>query len=373
MSLKLANLMRPKTWSLVTKLMALYSISTLGILLSVFLFLYPTLTGVLDNISEKYSTYQSQLMGSSFKQEVKKVCVDKVIITLLFSTLGTIVLGNIVARNGLRRIRDLTEAMEKITANSLQQRLDPNDWPKELKYLGNNFNAMLNRIENSFTQLSQFSADIAHELRNPINSLRGMTEVILYSEKSPEAYQQLLESHLEEYSYLSKVIENLLFLARSDHGELTLDKEKLNTRAEINKILEYYQSVIDEKNLNLQFIGNAQINADPLLFKRVISNLLSNAVRYTPNNGDIEIHINSQDTFIEIAIHNSGEGIEAKHLPKIFDRFYCADSARSSQSGGSGLGLAIVKSIMNLHNGSIEIESIKNQNTVVNLTFPIYF
>lgn len=350
--------LRLKSLSLVTKLMLLYSLSTIGLLGSICVFLYPTFIKMMEQINGN--------PASNLTIE----CYERIIITLLLASLAAIVFGHIISKNGLNRLRELENKMDKITAQSLDDRIQLNEWPKELRNLANRFNGMLDRIQSSFIQLSQFSSDIAHELRTPINNLRGMTEIALIKEKSPHEYRSILESCMSEYHHLSKLIENLLFIARSDHGEIRLKKVLIDTQEEIAQICDYYQAVADEKQILLACVGYAKIEVEPGLFKRAISNLLSNALRNTSSHGNIMINIQSMQQFVQIAIHDTGIGISPEHLLNIFDRFYRVDPSRSEHSGGVGLGLAIVKSIIDLHNGAIKIESNVNIGTSVYMQFP---
>lgn len=260
--------------------------------------------------------------------------------------------------------------MKQITAQSLDCRIQPNDWPKELRNLAHQFNEMLHRIQSSFIQLSEFSSDIAHELRTPIHNLRTMTEMALLHEQSPEAYQNILESNMHEYLHLSKLIEALLFIARSDHGALRLQKTRIDVLKEIFSILDYYQAIADEKEITFSCSGEAKAEVDKELFKRVISNLMSNALRYTPSHGIIQIKIESTENAVNLCITDTGMGIADDDLSNIFNRFYRVDKSRTTDSGGLGLGLAIVKSIMDLHQGSIKISSQLGKETSVHLQFP---
>lgn len=361
---KNAKLSRLQSWSLVNKLTLSYSIATISILLAVFLYLYPPFY---ELINSTYADYQTHFQAA---KQIKKVCFDRLLVTVLLSAAGSLFLGHFIAKNALGRIRDLTKKMENISAHSLKERINPEDWPKELKMLGVNFNNMLDRIQYSFEQLSQFSADIAHELRNPIHMLRGSTEVMLSHPKSIEEYQSLLCSHMEEYEYLTRLIENLLFLARSDHKKISLIKQNFNAKDEILKITEFYQAALEEKEISVSYEGAGFVLADKVLFRRVISNLLSNAIRYTDKQGKVHICMKKQDGFFQISVSDTGIGLEQEHLAKIFDRFYRADSSRARHSGGVGLGLAIVKSVIDLHQGHVLMKSEKHCGTTVYLNFP---
>ena len=338
--------------------MLFYSLSTIGVLTAIALFLYPTFIKIIDQINENDVS------------NITAECYEKIIITLLVSSLIAIIFGHIIARKGLNRMREFENNMDKITADSLHERINLNEWPKELINFGHKFNTMLDRIQASFIQLTQFSSDIAHELRTPINNLRGITEIALTKKGSCDETRPILEFYMNEYHHLSKLIEHLLFLARSDHGQLTLKKELINAREEIINICDYYQAVADEKSIEMSCAGSAKIGVDPTLFKRVISNLLSNALKYTESLGKISINIKTEALMTHIAIHDTGRGINAEHLTKIFDRFYRVDTSRSSQPGSLGLGLAIVKSIIDLHKGTIKIESELDKGTSIYLQLP---
>jgi len=353
-----------KSWPLATKLKFLHGISLIAILSTLCLFIYSaTFADIINSQQFKNNHPQGPYTAVQCFMEAK--------IALLLSAIGAIVLGNIIARNAMLKINKFTNSIEKISEHALHARINPNEYPQELKNLSEKFNTMLDGVHASFIQLSQFSSDLAHELRNPINNLRLTTEVALSKEQSTNEYVQILESNMEEFHYLSKLVENLLFLARSNHHDITVHKQEINARIEIFKILEYFQIVADDKHITMTCRGDATIIAEPLLFKRIINNLLSNALRYTPNHGTVEIVLNKKNNQTTLlSIIDSGIGIEAKHLPRIFDRFYRVDASRSSLSGGCGLGLAIVKSIVDLHNGDITIESTPNIGTTIHISLP---
>lgn len=295
----------------------------------------------------------------------------KLIILLGIIMFAAILLGFFIARRGIKSLYDLTLTTKKITASSLHQRIDPKSWPKELRTLGFSFNEMLDRIERSVNRLKQFSADLAHELRTPINNLIGETEIALSHQQSSMHYQQVLESNLEELQRISHIIENLLFLARSENPQMDLQKELLHVNTEIGIVCEYFKPLAEEKAIFLHYKGNATLSANRVMFKRLISNLLSNALKFTPTSGSIHFDIKNHDKTVQITLRDNGIGIANEHLPNIFNRFYRVDSARSHQSGGTGLGLAIVKSIVDLHHGNISVMSELGKGTCVVMSFPI--
>lgn len=288
------------------------------------------------------------------------------LIGLLFSSVA----GLLVARHGLQPLTDMTRHMRGITATQLDEQLEPRLWPAELSSVASAFNEMLQRLAKSFNQLNQFSADLAHELRTPINNLMGETEVALAKSRSADEYEEILASNLEEYLRLSRIVETLLFLARAENTEISLCAKQLDGRAELEAACSYHEGLAEEKNIQLLCQGHGFLHADAQLVKRVLSNLLLNAIAHTPIGGRIQLSIEqAKDGSAEICVQDSGCGIAAEHLPKLFDRFYQVDSARSMH--GTGLGLAIVKSIIELHGGTVTINSTVKQGTSVTVKFPL--
>lgn len=295
---------------------------------------------------------------------------------LLIGILITAVLGIVATRRGLKPLADITKATEHIHASQLHERINASHWPQELVALAGAFDSMLDRLEESFNRLSQFSADLAHELRTPINNLRGESEVALSKPRDAEEYREILASSLEEYDRLSRITDSLLFLAKADSA-LTDSTQFLDTSLpfaadkEIKKVIDFYEALAAEQSIEVNCIGEATLNADPILFQRAISNLLSNALRYTPSGGKVTFSIyTAENKAIEIVCCDTGVGIAPQHLPKIFDRFYRVNPSRTSHTEGAGLGLAIVKSITRLHGGEINIQSTLDVGTSIHLIFP---
>jgi two-component system heavy metal sensor histidine kinase CusS len=227
---------------------------------------------------------------------------------------------------------------------------------------------MLGRLEDSFTRLSQFSADLAHELRTPIGNMLGEAQVALTRKRTPDEYRTVIESAAAECERLSGIIDNLLFLARAESAEQQIVRSSFNARAAVEKIISFYQTLAEDRNVEIACNGDAEIFADPVLFNRAIGNLIDNALRFTPDNGRIRIAISAGENGVGISVADTGSGIAPEHLPRVFDRFYRADPSRSS--AGTGLGLALVKSIVDLHGGSAQIDSELGRGTTVALIFP---
>lgn len=273
----------------------------------------------------------------------------------------------LVTRRSLRPLKDLAQSIERIGATHLDERVPMGGWPDELQPLATGFNKMLGRLEGSFTRLSQFSADLAHELRTPLAILRGEAEGALTKPRSPEQYREVIESSLEEMQRLSAMIDNLLFLARAETTGL-LDRNSFDGRTAIEKIREFYEALAQEQGVELCSEGEAQVYAEPGLFRRALINLITNALRFTPAGGRVTVSLQHRNRASEVAVADTGCGIPSQHVPNVFDRFFRGDAPRSNQ--GTGLGLSIVKSIMQIHDGSVSVQSDVGRGTAVTLTFP---
>jgi two-component system, OmpR family, heavy metal sensor histidine kinase CusS len=296
---------------------------------------------------------------------------QKLIVVIVLGVLFSAGAGMAIARRGMRPLEEITKTVERVTASQLDERVSRAGWPLELRSLATAFDDMLRRLEESFARLSQFSADLAHELRTPINNLMGEAEVALSRTREPEEYRHILESSLEECGRLSSMIDGLLFLARAESAKATITPSVFDARKELDTVVEFYDALAKEQGITVTCRGDASIEADPLLFRRAISNILSNAIRYVPSGGKVDFLIGQKKGQpVEVIASDTGPGIAPEHLPYIFDRFYRADQARTQSSQGTGLGLAIVKSIMELHGGTVEVQSRVGKGTTVTLHFP---
>ena len=289
---------------------------------------------------------------------------------LLAGMILSLVLGKMVTNRGLRSLDDLTNTVKNITTSSLNRRVDPEKMPVELRVLGRAFNQMLDRIEISFVRLHQMSADMSHELRTPITNLIGQTELLLSCEYSKSDLLNAFSSNLEELQRMASLIENILFLARAESQLPEIEKQFIDAAAEINKIVEYYQPLAEDKAIQITVTGNSNVPVNVVMFRRLMSNLISNAIKYTDINGSIGITITleAETNQINIIVSDSGIGISPQHLPRLFDRFYRVDDSRTVS--GTGLGLAIVKSIVDLHHGKIQVESSPAIGTSFIIIFP---
>lgn len=279
-------------------------------------------------------------------------------------------LGYAIVRHSMRGVRSLIGKANAINASRLNTRLSVQDAPAELRDMGAAFNAMLDRLEEGVQRLSGFAADLAHDLRTPLNTLVLETQVALSRPRTVEEYQTLLASNSEEYERLARMIENTLFLARVDNAQLALQREPLDLRAELLRIHDYFEMLADDVGVRLAVdVPALEWPVDPVLLQRAVNNLVSNAIRYTPAGGEVRLSARRVQRGVELAVSNTGPGIAPEHLPRIFDRYYRADAARSSQAHSAGLGLSIVRAIMQLHGGEVRVESVPGGSTTFFLHF----
>lgn len=291
-----------------------------------------------------------------------------VIAVLAVGCLVAALIARTVTRRGLRPLGEIVQSLERTGPTRLHERVEPESWPRELQPLVIAYDGMLDRLEDSFTRLSQFSADLAHELRTPVANLRGEAEVALRRPRTADEYQAVIESSVAECERLSALIDNLLFLARAEAAKELATRTHFDGRPAIDKITGYFGAIAEEHHINIQCEGAGEIYADSLLFSRAVSNLVENALRYSPDGGEIRIAISVDAHEARVTVQDDGPGIAAADLPRVFDRFYRADPSRSSQ--GSGLGLALVKSIADLHGGSARAENTSVGGAIVTLVFP---
>ena len=263
-------------------------------------------------------------------------------------------MGWLAVRKGHAPLRDIVQRIRRISADELGLRLDPEALPRELQDLAVSFNEMLARVESAFERLSNFSADIAHELRTPVTTMLTQTQVALAQERSVEEYREILYSNIEEFEAMAQLINDMLFLARSD-SRGTAAEAPVDLAAAIRDLFEYYELLAEEKGVRLVLEGEGVVRGDRAMLRRAIGNLLSNAIRHTPEGGTVRARLARREGRVAIEVANPGEPIPAEHLPHLFERFYRVDPAR--RGGGAGLGLAIVKSIVEAHGGAVGVTS----------------
>ncbi|KPX17103.1 two-component sensor histidine kinase [Pseudomonas amygdali pv. morsprunorum] len=275
-----------------------------------------------------------------------------------------------VVRRGLRPLGAFRKVTALISARDLSHRMKVKGLPDELRDLAHAVNFMLHRLDGDVQQLAQFSDDLAHELRSPMNNLMGKAQVTLSRPRPSEEYKQALESCTEELERMSRMISQMLFLASVSQPAAPLPVEVIDLREEADKVAELFSSSAEERDITLQVQGNAKATGERLMIQRAISNLLSNAIRHGLSGSVITITLATHADEVSLAVRNAGDGIDAEHLPRLFDRFYRVHVSRARQQGGTGLGLAIVRSIMSLHEGQVTVESEPGHFTTFSLIFP---
>jgi two-component system heavy metal sensor histidine kinase CusS len=301
--------------------------------------------------------------------------------------------GYQIAQRGIRPVEEMATTARHISSTNLRERILPEGYPYELASLAGTFNQMLDRLEESFERISRFSADIAHDLRTPVNNIRGEAEVVLARARGAGEYRDVIESCLEEAVRLSDLIGDLLFLARAESPLTHLRREPVDVGELLSGVREYYEASAADGGVSLTTaVADEPVIAelDRTLLQRAVGNLVSNALAHTPPGGAVvlgtDIVSSNTDSFkkefsnqtfsnqefstIRIEVSDTGVGIPEEALPRVFDRFFRVDSSRSQGSGGTGLGLAIVQSIAVLHGGKAEIQSHPGQGTRVTLHMP---
>jgi two-component system heavy metal sensor histidine kinase CusS len=261
--------------------------------------------------------------------------------------------------------------MENISVQQLGTEVPVHDAPEELKVVIHSFNVMLHRLNDSFLRLAEFSSDIAHELRTPLHGLMIQTQVALSGDRSKADYKAALQANMEEFDRLSRMVNDMLFLAKADNRQLPLKQQPIDLLAEVEHIFEFYEALAAESGVLLQASGpSVYIPADRIMLQRVLSNLVSNALRYTATGLAVTANIVDLPNEIRLSISNPGEEIPPDKLEKLFDRFFRLDQARiQSDAGHAGLGLSIVQAIAKMHGWTMEVASA-NGCTIFTVRMP---
>jgi len=282
--------------------------------------------------------------------------------------------GYQIASRGIRPVREVATTARHISSTNLHERIQPEGYPSELASLAATFNQMLDGLEESFDRISRFSADIAHDLRTPVNNIRGEAEVALARARTVDEYREVLGSCLEEAVRLSDLIGDLLFLARAESPLAHLHRESIDVGELLSGIREYYEAPAADRGVSLSTVVPYEpviAQLDRALLQRAVGNLVSNALAHTPPGKSVVLSASVEPAAFRIEVSDAGVGIPPEALPRVFDRFFRVDESRAQASGGTGLGLAIVQSIMLLHGGNVEIASRVGQGTRVTLRVPV--
>lgn len=266
-------------------------------------------------------------------------------------------LGWGLCRRGLAPVRRLAVRARTIDVRHLNQRLAAEGEVEELRSLSLALNQMLARLEEGFAQLSRFSEDLAHEMRTPLSNLLGHTQQMLQRERPAEDYRHLLASHVEEYERLSRMIESMLFLARTEDPARAMPRETVDLRRLVAQLVDYFEGPAEDDGRELINDALGTVVANPDLLRRALANLIANALRYGRSATAVRIATRRRADELAIGVHNQGEPIAPAERARLFERFYRGDPARSRAEGSGGLGLAIVRSIAQWHDGEVRVES----------------
>lgn len=299
-----------------------------------------------------------------FMAEFRRTLAWSVALAMLF-TAGA---GWLATRAGLRPLRRIAALAGDLSASQLDRRLPEAPLPAEIRVLAAAFNAMLARLEESFRRLSEFSADLAHELRTPLSNLMTQTQVALTRARSVEEYRELLGSNLEEYERLARMTGDMLFLAQADNRLLAPRREPVALDAEVDKLFEFYDALAADRGVRLVRQGRAEASVDRDMMRRALSNLLSNALRHCPANGSMTVTLTRTPDALRVDVANPGE-IPAEQMARLFERFHTGDPARRISGEGAGLGLPIARSIVRMHGGEL-VAGNEAGRVVFTLTLP---
>ena len=285
--------------------------------------------------------------------------INWMILAVLFVVAAiAIAYGIFSVNHSLKPLKDFADYLSTVSPEHLSIRIPAQQLPVELKHLAHAQNEMLDRLERGFQRLSEFSSDIAHELRTPLSNIMTQTQVTLTKKRSFTEYEEALIANLEELERINKTINDTLYLAKSENALLHREDQQLDLVTEIAEIIEYLSIIGDDKQLNFELNGTGSLHFDKEMFRRMISNLLSNAVRHAQIASTIDVNISHSSKLVRISVRNTGDTIPQESIPFIFDRFYRADKSRGhQQSVGAGLGLAIARSIIEAYQGKISVIS----------------
>ncbi|MEQ8936702.1 MAG: heavy metal sensor histidine kinase [Amphiplicatus sp.] len=329
---------------------------------------YLTLSSVIPSLGERPQARLTLAIEHSDVDKAQLALALGIVIISILAIVAASALGWWIARRELAPVDRLSEHASKLGGGDLSLRLPTATLPVELEGLVLALNEALERLQKAYVQLSSFNADVAHELRTPLNNLIGQTEVALSRRRSSDEFEGVLQSNLEELERLRGIINNMLFLARADQGDLAGNLVDVSLAEETRKSAEFMEVLFEEAGASFHIEGDARAKAEQALCRLAITNLLDNALRHGETGGAVTVTIEDREKDVAIGVSNPGEPLEPERLQRLFDRFYRADPARSNSTDTHGLGLAIVKAIAQMHGGSVYAHS---QNGVIRIGFTL--
>ncbi|MFN7995709.1 MAG: ATP-binding protein [Bryobacteraceae bacterium] len=292
-----------------------------------------------------------------------------------FSLLCGCLLGWFLTGRVLMPVTEVAQAAQRISGSNLSLRIPTRGAGDELDYLILTFNRMIERLEASFRQIRQFSTDVSHELRTPITAIRGQLEVALFTAKTPEQYRDATLNSLQDIERLSQIVRALLLLSQAESGQLALQMTRIDLAGVVREIVEQFQIPAEGARVELSADLPAECTAevDRVQIERMLSNLLSNAMKFTPEGGQVHVGLRSLPEFVQLDVEDTGRGIPPNHIPHIFDRFYRVpgQDTHTDPERGLGLGLSFVAWIVKAHGGSIRVNSEVGKGTRFTVTLPL--
>jgi heavy metal sensor kinase len=284
------------------------------------------------------------------------------------------ILGWFMAGRALKPVKDVALAAQRISGSNLSLRIPTREAGDELDYLILTFNRMIERLEASFQQMKQFSTDVSHELRTPITAIRGQLEVALFTAKTTEQYREAMFNALQDIDRLSQIVRALLLLSQAESGQLALQKSRLNLQEVAGDLVDQFQIPAEAAGVKLEadLPEECLVEGDRVQIERMITNLLSNALKFTPEGGTVRLRVVSTPERAEMIVEDNGRGISPEHLPHIFDRFYRVPGSGTAPNPeqGLGLGLSFVAWIVKAHRGKVEVDSEAGKGTRFTITLP---
>lgn len=308
---------------------------------------------VMTQESQMLTAYRLRVMGA-------------IVLAALLSS----ILGFLLLKRGLGPLEVMRKRARQVSSANLSVRLPEEDMPSELRQLARSCNAMLNRIQSGYEHLSQFSSDLAHEIRTPVNVLMGQTQVALAQPRSTTDYEALLASNLEELTRITHIVENILFLSRADHNAITLERQPIALPQELKKIAEYFEVLADDRGMSFAVEANGTGYANTVMYRRAVNNLVINAIRYGDAGTQIRLAARPGPRGFTVTVENHCPPVTQKEAERMFRRFYRGDAARSLPTESNGLGLAIVAAIMDIHGGGARVETCDGGRIRFCLDFP---
>jgi heavy metal sensor kinase len=285
---------------------------------------------------------------------------------------GGCLLGWVIAGRALTPVTQVAQAAQRISGSNLSLRIPTRGAGDELDYLIETFNRMIERLESSFNQIRQFSTDVSHELRTPITAIRGQLEVALFTAKDIDQYREAMFNSLQDVERLSQIVRALLLLSQAESGQVALRKTRLDLSSSARDIIDQFQIPAEAARIRLvaDLPKACPAEVDRIQIERMLSNLISNALKFTPPGGEVRVSLKPHEDRIDLIVEDTGRGIAPEHLPHIFDRFYQVPDSDTNAERGLGLGLSFVSWIAKAHGGSVEVGSELNKGSRFTVSLP---